>query len=217
MHNGGPSIDNGFGCMHLVQNPHFDTLDQAAQALSVSTAQLKTDLVTNIRGGAAVLRAEALRLSPAHVLPVHLGDWYGAVAAYSAAGTRSTALLYADALYQVLNRGFSARADNGELVILPPQGVQPNTATAANVRGILALPSGCVQDSNVDYSGAIDCILPASKYDCNVTSPCNYQDSIDHELSPALCVDPRRRGDSTGCAHDLPERQQRRQRALHCG
>ncbi len=177
MHQGNPSIDNGFGCMHLVQNPHFDTLDQAAQALRVSTAQLKTDLATNIRGGAAVLRAEALRLSPAHVLPVHLGDWYGAVAAYSAAGTRSTALLYADALYQVLNRGFSARADNGELVTLAPQGVQPNTATAANVRGILALPTGCTQDSNVDYAGAIDCILAPSRYDCNLTSPCNYQDS----------------------------------------
>ncbi len=177
MHNGSPSIDNGFGCMHLVQNPHFDTLDQAAQALRVSTAQLKTDLATNIRGGAVVLRAEALRLSPAHTLPAHLSGWYGAVAAYSAAGTRSTAFLYADTLYQVLNRGFSARADDGEAVTLAPQGVQPNRITATNVRATATLPAGCVQDSNVDYSSAIDCILSPSKYDCNLTSPCNYQDS----------------------------------------
>lgn len=177
MHNGSPSIDNGFGCMHLVHNSRVDTLDQAAHDLKVSIALLKTDLATNIRGGADILRVAALRLSPAHALPVHLADWYGALAAYSEAGTLSTALLYADAFYQVLNKGFSVHAEDGELVTLAPQRVQPNKATAANLRITATLPSGCVQDSNVDYAGAIDCILPASKYDCNLTSPCNYQDS----------------------------------------
>src|SRR5438105_7295798 len=91
-HGGTPSIDGGFGCMHLVQNRRADTLDQAATDLGVTVQPLKMDMPTNIRGGAAVLRDEALALSPSHALPTTLSGWYGAVAAYSHASTRSTAL-----------------------------------------------------------------------------------------------------------------------------
>src|SRR5689334_17563273 len=41
-HGGSPSLDHGFGCMHLIQNQRADTLDQAANLLGVSTDQLKT-------------------------------------------------------------------------------------------------------------------------------------------------------------------------------
>jgi hypothetical protein len=70
---GEASLDNGFGCMHLVKNSHFDTLDKAAQGLGVSVAQLKRDLGTNIRGGAFVLRADALTLSS--TLPTSSGSY----------------------------------------------------------------------------------------------------------------------------------------------
>jgi len=53
-HGGTPSIDGGYGCMHLVKNNRVDTLDSAANALNVSANQLKTSLPTNIRGGAAL-------------------------------------------------------------------------------------------------------------------------------------------------------------------
>src|SRR5579863_4683082 len=46
-HGGSPSIDNGFGCMHLVKNSNGDTLDQAARDLGVSTHQLQIDISTN--------------------------------------------------------------------------------------------------------------------------------------------------------------------------
>ncbi|HEU5226761.1 MAG TPA: N-acetylmuramoyl-L-alanine amidase, partial [Ktedonobacteraceae bacterium] len=68
-HGGSPSVDHGFGCMHLIQNQRGDTLDQAASILGVSTDQLKTDIATNILGGAAVLHAEAEQLSSTHTLP----------------------------------------------------------------------------------------------------------------------------------------------------
>lgn len=73
-HGGSPSIDQGYGCMHLVQNSHVHTLDQAAKDLGVSTTLLKTDLATNIRGGASVLRDYALQLSSNHTLPTSLAD-----------------------------------------------------------------------------------------------------------------------------------------------
>src|SRR5258708_1034951 len=110
-HGGSPSMDNGFGCMHLVKNGRADTLDQAASLLHVNASQLKTDIAINIRGGAAVLHAEALQLSSTHSLPSNLADWYGTVAAYSHVAAHSTSLMYADALYKILNSGFSAQSD----------------------------------------------------------------------------------------------------------
>src|SRR5207302_10539375 len=104
-----------------------------------------------------------------------LGDWYGAVAAYSHATTRATALMYADAVYAVLARGFSAPADGGETVTLAARAVTPNRGTAAAVRAATALPAGCADDGNVDFPGAVDCIVPPATFDCNLlpaTAPC---------------------------------------------
>ncbi|HEY5004461.1 MAG TPA: transglycosylase SLT domain-containing protein, partial [Ktedonobacteraceae bacterium] len=105
-HGGSPSIDQGYGCMHLVQNSRVHTLDQAAKDLGVSTNLLKTDLTTNIRGGASVLHDYALQLSSNHTLPTSLADWYGAIAAYSNASTQNVAHMYADGVYKLLNSGF---------------------------------------------------------------------------------------------------------------
>ncbi len=204
-HGGTPSVDGGYSCMHLVQgsNPttnaqdespalarhhvisaqvnRVDTLDKAAQELGVSTQSLKTDMATSIRGGAVILRDDALSLSKNHTLPTSLAGWYGAVALYSNASTRSTATLYADALYKILNTGFSATNDTHEIVTLAPQAVTADVSTAASVKGVASLPTGCSNDGKTDYPGAIDCILtPTSTYDCNVVpnnAPCNYEDA----------------------------------------
>jgi N-acetyl-anhydromuramyl-L-alanine amidase AmpD len=178
---GAPSIDNGFGCMHLVQNDRFDTLDQAARELGSSPDQLKRDLATNILGGAAILRDDALQVSASHTLPTSLGDWYGAVALYSSTSSASVARMYADVLYRLLNAGFSARAATGESISLAPQGVTPNTASASSVQPRLTPTSGCSGvDGKTDYPGAVDCILDPNVYDCNIvspgtsTAPCSY-------------------------------------------
>jgi len=177
MHNGTPSIDGGYGLMHLVKNRRADTLDQAAKDLGVSAQRLQSDAATNILGGAAVLRDTALQLSSSHTLPNALAGWYGAIAAYSHATTRSTALMYADSLYKLLNSGFSTQAEDGETVTLAAQKVQPDHSTATAVKGASTLPAGCKIDTNVDYPAAIDCIVDPNTFDCNLvssTAPCTY-------------------------------------------
>lgn len=178
--NGGrPSIDNGYGCMHLVQNKQVDVLDRAARELGVSADLLKTDLPATLRGGAVILRDDALRLSSTHTLPATLSDWYGAVAAYSNASARANALLYAQAVYTLLSEGFSTEADDGETITLAPQTVQPNLVSAAGIKGTTRLPAGCTNDhKKVDYPQAIDCLLPGKTFDCNRTpkkAPCTYE------------------------------------------
>lgn len=179
---GSASRDNGFGCMHLVKNSNGDTLDRAAQELGMSINQLKQDLPTNIFGGAAILHDDALQLSSAHTLPTSLAGWYGAVAMYSNASIHPTALLYADTIYKILKQGFNVQIGQGATVTLSAQTVTPDIASAATFKGETAHPpSGCTNDGNVDYPGAIDCILnPPTTYDCNNAqspSDCNYTSS----------------------------------------
>lgn len=185
--NGQASIDNGFGCMHLVKNQRVDTLDQAADELHVGVPALKLDLATNILGGARILRDDALALATGGQLPATLGNWYGTLAVYSAASVRSTALLYADAVYTLLQHGFTLTDAQGETVTLDAQTVTPDRATAASIQTFAtSLPAGCRDDGNVDYPGAIDCILDPATFDCNLTSTsaCNFTGSD----RPATCT-----------------------------
>lgn len=176
---GAPSMDDGFGCMHLLKNNRSDLLDRVAGELGVSATRLKLEMPENIRGGALLLRDYALSLSRTHRLPTTLGAWYGAVAAYSNATTRSTALMYAGAVYDLLSHGFRAPAEDDETITLPPQAVQPDLATAAVVGGAGRLPAGCKADGQVDFPGAIDCLLPSATFDCNLTptTACNFTGS----------------------------------------
>ncbi|MGW5666566.1 N-acetylmuramoyl-L-alanine amidase [Micromonospora sp. NPDC003776] len=169
-HGGTPSVDGGYGCMHLVHNDHGDSLDRAARLLGMPVARVRSDLAVNIAGGAAVLRDEARRLG---LTPRGLADWYAPLAGYSQARTRSVAVDYADVVYQLLATGVSARAQTGEMIRLSPVHVRPNRSVTAQLPALAALPAGCTSDTNVDYPGAINCIVPTS-YDCNTFSPCTY-------------------------------------------
>jgi hypothetical protein len=179
-HGGSPSADNGYGCMHLVKNEHANTLDQAAGLLHVNTYQLKTDIATNIRGGAAVLRAEALQLSSTHSLPTDVAGWYGTMVEYSHATVHTTATMYADAIYKILNNGFSAQSDTGEAVTLAAQSVRPDTTTANAVKNAGTLPGGCNATPTGDYPAAVNCILDPKTFDCTLPQttfpPCNYEE-----------------------------------------
>lgn len=177
IHNGSPSIDHGYGCMHLLKNDRADTLDTAAKDLGVSPTQLQHDIVTNIRGGADILRSEALELSGNQTLPTDLGHWYSVIETYSHASTTSVARMYADAVFALLNSGFSAPTEQGTIITLAPQRVAPAVArTFAAAR--VALPSGCVNDKKAEYSGAIDCYLDPGKHNCSLVpgtnAPCSY-------------------------------------------
>jgi hypothetical protein len=174
MHGGHPSLDHGYGCMHLTANQHAHTLREAARDIGVDAHRLKTDLGANVLGGAAVLRDQARKLSGNGHLPTSLGGWYGAVAAYSGAVVKQTALMYADAVFATMRHGFTGRTDDGQQLTLAPRRVQPTKASARGVHTeASALPQGCQRDTKVDYSPAIDCIVPPKIFDCKI-SPYDY-------------------------------------------
>lgn len=183
-HEGTGSMDNGFGCMHLVLNDHVDTLDTSASELHVPTDQIKTDLATNILAGATILRNMALRSSPTHQLPTTLAGWYPIIAAYSNASTRDIAIMYADFLFQIVQTGYRAMTDQGEVITLAREttrvlpeifSAQSGNITAANSVDN-RYPSACKRDHKVDYPGALDCIVNPH-FNCNYTKkhkPCTY-------------------------------------------
>jgi N-acetyl-anhydromuramyl-L-alanine amidase AmpD len=187
-HDGQPSIDNGYGCMHLVKNDRVDTLDEAAKDLNVSSDQLKSDMATNILGGAAVLHDIALQLSGNNSLPTSLADWYPVIEKYSGATTQSTAVMYANALYKILNAGFSGQANDGETITLNPQSVTPNAAVASHFPFLATtnLPQDCTNDGKTDYPGAIDCILNPNLFKCTLDPYLNGQCAYNCVLTPAV-------------------------------
>lgn len=88
--------------------------------------------------------------------------------------------MYADAVYKLINNGFSGTTDTGEAVTLAPQPVQPNVGTAAKIQTTSSLPKGCVDDGKTEFSGAIDCILDPAVFDCTPLPdgvPCTYLSS----------------------------------------
>lgn len=108
-HDGKPSQDNGFGVMHLVSNPERKTLEQAAKITGESESDLKKKDASNIRGGAAVLRAQADKAGLSASDRDRLEAWYPAVAAYGGADSASLKRLYADAAYEFVNKGVKAK------------------------------------------------------------------------------------------------------------
>jgi len=55
----GPTIDQGWGVMHLVRNRYCDTLGEAARLIRVPEQELKDDARQNIRGAAALIAVYA--------------------------------------------------------------------------------------------------------------------------------------------------------------
>ena len=151
-HGGAPSSDGGYGCMDLARNSHLDTLDQAAKLLGVPASPVRSSMALNIAAAAAVLRADAVALSPAHRVPATLGGWYGAIAKYSGAG-HAIAVMYANQVYRILRTGLTATA---------PTAVTPDAATAAHVGTTSALPANCTSNLGTDYPSAYNCIVPTS-------------------------------------------------------
>ena len=115
----------GYGIMHLVKNPSADTLGAAAGLTGIPEEDLKTDRLSNILGGAALLAA-----SQGGGRPSTLGGWFGAVAGRGRAPARSLQApsgvgggeLYAEQVFEVLKAGASATTSNGERISLEAHG-----------------------------------------------------------------------------------------------
>jgi len=191
MHPGEQSFAGGYGVMHLTQvdnplehggkgeedeaaftpsdDPALHTLDAAAALLGVEADLLKTDLVQNIRGGAALLAKHARDLTGE--LPKHTADWYGAVAKYNGSAYADLAKEYADRVFATINKGAARTTEVGLSAVLPAEAVAPNTATAEP----LFLRNADKADT--DCPNGVDCrFLPAAykQYSGSATDYGNY-------------------------------------------
>lgn len=146
-HDGNPSADNGFGLMHLVDNPSVQTLPQAARLLEISVDTLKNDSVQNIRGGAALLRTYADEQGLSEQKRRDLAEWFPVVARYSQAQDVSVARGYADEAYRLLNMGFSGSTPEGETIAVAAGAVEPKKGTYGGGMSAQALSQ--------DYPGAL--------------------------------------------------------------
>lgn len=145
-HKGQPSQLNGYGIMHLADNPNNQTLKKASQLSQVSEEKLKTDIRLNIRGAAVVL-ANLAKEHNSGKLPSKLAEWYTTIAAYSGLSTPLTKKWYADEVYKIINQG-AYREVEGQDIYLSPTKVSPNRKEYENVRDFQAF-------ATPDYPGAL--------------------------------------------------------------
>jgi len=117
-HGGLPSQMNGFGIMHLADNPENQNLLQASRLLDTSPSVLQKDKEQNILGAAAVL-ADIAKDEHGGKLPASLADWYTATAKYSSIVEKRLAREYADEIYRIMNRGVSLVIDDSDMFIQP--------------------------------------------------------------------------------------------------
>ncbi len=146
--NGKPSKDNGYGLMHLVENPQAQTLVTAARSIDKPTNTLKSDVEQNIRGGAAILRAYANEQGLDASTRKDLAEWYQVVARYSNAGSDEVAKLYADEVFGVLSGGLNVATKQGETISIVAREVQPKKGKYADVVMTRSLDLPATRDLN---------------------------------------------------------------------
>lgn len=114
----GPTIDQGWGIMHLVQNTDCHTLDEAAALLKVSQQVLKDDAKQNIRGAAALLAKYAG--SKRKNFSAY-EEWAPALKKISGLSSDYTQTLSLKAYLNVLYKGCDSLTLWGERVKINPQ------------------------------------------------------------------------------------------------
>lgn len=122
-HGGEPSSDNGYGMMHLTDNPNNQSLKLAVSLTGIPESELRASDEQNIRGAAAVLAYYSRFESKA--MPTDLGSWYTAVARYSGADDPTMARFYADHVFDLLGKGFEGTTSEGETLTVFATSVNP--------------------------------------------------------------------------------------------
>jgi N-acetyl-anhydromuramyl-L-alanine amidase AmpD len=148
----GPSIDQGWGIMHLVQNEYANTLEEAAHLLGLDVQILKDDAQQNIRGAAALLAYYAgNKRKNWH----RLEDWFGSV-------TKLTGLIDSELrreqtirYYDILKTGIQSQTLWGETLTLKSH---PALILSPDITGVAV---GKVQRST-EYPLAISKLIPCN-------------------------------------------------------
>jgi hypothetical protein len=123
-HGGTPSIANGYGIMHLADNPTNTSLKRASQLTGTPVELLKTDDTANVLGAAAVLAGTADQLGVSAGARGEVSAWRPVLAAYSGVADPAVAALYTQGTYVAMASGVAAGG-----VVLAPQAVPEELRT----------------------------------------------------------------------------------------
>jgi hypothetical protein len=150
---GEPSLDRGYGIMHLVEGPG-GTLERSAELTGLSEDAIRTTAFANIEAGAALLSDISRKLSLQTASGGNdLASWFSVVAQYSEASDASVKDGYAREVYRAISEGRTATLQgSGEVVTLPATSV-----------GKLPPASVVVPDSD-DYAAALWVAAHANNY-----------------------------------------------------
>lgn len=138
----GPSIDRGWGIMHLVENDYCDTLGEAAKLIQSDKQALKDDPEQNIRGAAALIAHYARQLK---IVPQRMEDWFPAISRFSGLATQELRDQQAYRYYSILKNGVR------ELNIYD-QEVKISAEKGLQIESLRPVPAA--DRASVDYPGA---------------------------------------------------------------
>jgi N-acetylmuramoyl-L-alanine amidase/Secretion system C-terminal sorting domain len=116
----GPTIDKGWGIMHLVQNDYCNTLGEAAQLIGVSEQELKDNAYHNIRGAAALITKYAEKGKKSFL---SIEDWFPALAKYSGLLNQELREMQAETYLLALKNGVSVPTVWGEVIKIEPESI----------------------------------------------------------------------------------------------
>lgn len=163
----GPSIDQGWGIMHLVQNNYCNTLGEAAQLLGVSEQTLKDNARQNIRGAAALLRKYAGNKKSSKL---QWQDWYKAAQKYSGLISAELRIVQANRYFGVMKDGVVSTTLWGEQVVIEKD--KNLNLSFMQAPASFSSPDGSEGSRTADYGPAV-----SSFTTCNFTTGRNH--SID--------------------------------------
>lgn len=141
----GPSIDRGWGIMHLVDNSYCNTLDEAATLIEVSKDVLKDDAKQNIRGAAALL---AKYYDETGKGKTEWEKWFDAAKRFSGLINERLRIQQAKRYFNTLKSGISSTTVWNETIII-------------NAKSDLYIPETSIEKAinSADYPPAIDNII----------------------------------------------------------
>jgi len=111
----GPSIDRGWGIMHLVQNEMINTLSEAALVSGLSEDSIKEDPETNIRAAAALLADYA---GSDIVGDTDISKWFEASQKFSGLSLEELRYSQARTYFEKIKSGYNSKTIWGENIVL---------------------------------------------------------------------------------------------------
>jgi len=111
----GPSIDQGWGMMHLVQNDYCNTLSEAAGLIHHSPGALKNNAILNIEGAAALINYYGMQMDD---YPESLEEWFQPAKEFSGLGSDKIRELQARKYFEIVQKGVTTTTLWGEKVHL---------------------------------------------------------------------------------------------------